>query len=129
MREIRCSELPPGRTHELLVLFRRWCRRDAHDGVIAVGRNNLPGFPAQAVRRLPGLDRTHPPPELLPEHNDTAIRDSQVLQAMNRNGPLRDLGLIVAGLALARLVGLSRELAGEHDGTIRPPRRRGFWGL
>ena len=44
---------------------------------------------------------------------------------MDGDRPLTDLGLVVTGLPLARLVGVaSSELAGEHDVTIGPPRRR-----
>ena len=52
-----------------------------------------------------------------------------MLQAVDGNGPLTDLGLIVAWLPLARLVGISGELAWEHDVTIGPPRWRGVWSL
>ena len=58
-----------------------------------------------------------------------AIGGPKVLQAMDGNGPLTDLGLVVTGLPLARLVGVSGELAGEHDVTISPPRWCGTWGL
>ena len=44
-----------------------------------------------------------------------------MLQAVDGDRPLTDLGLVVAGLPLARLVGISGELAGEHDAAIRPP--------
>src|SRR5712691_12850156 len=113
MFEIGLCQLPPSRAHELLVLRRRRCRRDTHDRVIAVCRNNLAGFPAQAVGSLPCLDGANTPPELLPEHNDAAIRGPQVLQAVDGNRPLTDLCLVVAGLALACLIGISGELAGE----------------
>ena len=125
MCEIGLRQLPPGRVHKLLILLGCRCRRDAHDGVIAVCRNNLAGFLAQAVRSLPCLDGANTPPELLPEHNDAAIRRPQVFQAVDSNRPLTDLGLVVAGLPLARLVGISGELAGEHDVAIGPPCRRG----
>src|SRR5216683_8048100 len=115
MFEIGLCQFPPSRAHELLVLRRRRCRRDTHDRVIAVCRNNLAGFPAQAVGSLPCLDRAHTPPELLPEHDDAAICGPQVLQAVDGNGPLTDLGLVVAGLPLARLVSISSELTGKHD--------------
>src|SRR4051812_15896538 len=110
MCEIGLSQFPPSHPHELLVLLRRRCRRDTHDSVIAVRRDNLAGFPAQAVGSLPCLDRANTPPELLPKHDDTAICGPQVLQAVDGNRPLTDLGLIVAGLPLARLVGISSEL-------------------
>src|SRR2546428_11733604 len=129
MCKIGLRQLPPCRGHDLLVFLRCWCRRDMHDGVIAVCRNNLAGFPAQAVGSLPCLDSANTSPELLPEHDDAAIRGPQMLQAVDGNGPLTDLGLIVAGLPLARLVGISGELAGEHDVTIGPPRWRGAWSL
>src|SRR5213593_1771798 len=107
MCEIGLRQFPPSRAHELLVLLRGRCRRDMHDRVIAVCWNNLAGFPAQAVGSLPCLHRANTPPELLPEHDDAAIRGPQMLQAVDGNGPLTDLGLIVAGLLLARLVGFS----------------------
>src|SRR3989449_9963749 len=129
MCEIGLRQFPPCRAHELLVLFCRGCRQDTHDRIIAVCRNNLAGFPAQAVGSLPCLHCANTPPELLPEHDDAAIRGPQMLQAVHGNGPLTDLGLIVAGLLLARLVGFSSELAGEHDVTISPPRWRGAWSL
>src|SRR5262249_13929512 len=129
MCEIGLGQLPPSRAHELLVLRRRRCRRNTHDRIIAVCRNNLAGLPTQAVGSLPCLDCTNTPPELLPEHDDTAICGPQVLQAVDSNGSLTDLGLVVAGLPLARPVGISGELAGEHDVTVSPPRRRGVWGL
>src|SRR5262244_3354556 len=83
----------------------------------------------QYVGILPCLDSANTPPELLPEHNDAAICGPQVLQAVDGNGPLTDLGLVVAGLALARLIGICGELAGEHDVTIGPPRRGDIGGL
>src|SRR5262245_26012118 len=129
MFEIGLGQFPPSRAHELLIFLHGWCRRDTHDRVIAVCWNNLAGFPAQAIGRLPCLHSANTPPELLPKHDDTAICGPQVLQAMDGNGPLTDLGLVVAGLPLARLVGVSGELTGEHDVTISPPRWRGTWGL
>src|SRR5712691_2959839 len=111
MCEIGLRQFPPSRAHELLVILCRGCRRDLHDRIIAVCRNNLAGFPAQAVGSLPGLHRANPPPELLPEHDDAAIRGPQMLQAVDGNGPLTDLGLIVAWLPLACLIGTSGELA------------------
>src|SRR5262249_33669980 len=92
-------------------------------------RNNLAVLPAQAVGGLSCLDRTNTPPQLLPEHDDAAICGPQMLQAVDSNGSLTDLGLVVARLPLPHLVGISGELAGEHDVTISPPRRRGAWGL
>ena len=46
-----------------------------------------------------------------------------MLQSVDGDGPLRDLGLVVAGMPLAFLVGFRGELAGEHDAAIGPPRR------
>src|SRR5215475_486990 len=112
MCEIGLRQFPPSRTHELLILRRRRCRRDTHDRVIAVCRDKLTGFPAQAIGSLPCLHRANTPPELLPEHDDAAIRGPQVLQAVDGNGSLTDLGLVVTGLPLARFVGISSELAG-----------------
>ena len=83
-----------------------------HDGVIAVCRNDLAGFPAQAIRSLTGLDGANAPPELLPEHDDAAIGGPQVLQAVDGDRPLTDLRLVVAGLPLTGLVG-SRRRAGR----------------
>src|SRR5262245_55226252 len=128
MCEIGFRQFPASRAHELLVLLRRWCRRDAYDGVIAVCRDKFVGFPAQAVGSLPCLDCMNPPPEPLPEQNNAAICSPQMLQAVDGNGPLTDLGLIVAGLPLARLVGVSGKLTGGHV-SISPPHRRGAWGL
>src|ERR671935_824904 len=100
MCEIGLRQFPPSRAHELLVLLRRRGRRDTHDGVIAICWDNLASFPAQAVGSLPCLDRANTPPELLPKHDDAAICGPQMLQAVDGNGPLTDLGLIVAGLSL-----------------------------
>src|SRR5215813_13960811 len=107
MCEVGLRQFPSSRVHELSILFGRRCRRDTHDGVIAVCRDQLVGFPAQALGSLPCLYRTNTAPELLPEHDDAAIRDPQVLQAVDGNRSLSDLGLIVAGLPLASLVGIS----------------------
>ena len=59
-------------------------------------------------RGLARLDGANAAPDLLPKHGDAAIRGAQMLQAMDGNRPLPDLGLIVAGLPLARLVGVAR---------------------
>src|SRR5215475_15925425 len=109
MREVGLCQFPPSRVHELSILFCRRCRRDTHDGVIAVCRDKLVGFPAQALGSLPCLYRTNTTPELLPEHDDAAICGSQVLQTVDGNRPLTDLGLVVAGLPLARFVGIRGE--------------------
>src|SRR5215471_6976975 len=102
MCEVGLCQFPPSCAHELLILFCRRCQRDTHDGVIAVCWDKLAGLPAQAVGSLPRLYRTNTTSELLPEHDDTAICGPQVLQTMDGNGPLTDLGLVVAGLPLAR---------------------------
>src|SRR4030095_7012419 len=120
MVEIGLGPLPPRCAHELLICLHSRCRRNTHDRVIAVCWNNFAGFPAQAIGSLPCLNSANTPPELLPKHDDTTICGPQVLQAMDSNGPLTDLGLVVTGLPLARLVGVSGELAGEHDVTISP---------
>src|SRR5262245_50678371 len=128
MCEIGFRQFPPSRTHELLVRLRRRCRRDTYDRVIAVCRDKLAGFPAQAVGSLLCLDCVNPPPEPVPERNNASIRGPQMLQTVDGNGPLTNLGLIVTRLPLARLVGVSGKLAGGHV-SIRPPHRRGAWGL
>ena len=97
MFEIGLGQFPPGCTHELLIFLHSRCRRNTHNRVIAVCWNNFAGFPAQAIGSLPCLNSANTPPELLPKHDDTTIRGPQVLQAMDGNGPLTDLGLVVTG--------------------------------
>gem|GEM_PF-3908828 len=97
MFEIGLGQFPPGCTHELLIFLHSRCRRNTHNRVIAVCWNNFAGFPAQAIGSLPCLNGANTPPELLPKHDDTTICGPQVLQAMDSNGPLTDLGLVVTG--------------------------------
>src|SRR5207248_2329175 len=68
-------------------------------------------------------------PDLVAEHGDAAIRRAEVLQAVDGDGPLRHLGLVVTGAPLTFLVGFRGELAGEHDAAIGPPSRGHTFGL
>jgi hypothetical protein len=76
MGEIRFSQFPPRHTHELPVIHRRRCGRDAHDRVIAIGTDDRAGFPAQAVRSPPALNRADTMPKPLPKHDDPTVRGS-----------------------------------------------------
>jgi hypothetical protein len=60
---------------------------------------------------------------LVAEHGDAAIRRAEVREPMDRDGPLRNLGLVVAEVPLTFLLGFHGELAGERDVAIGPPRR------
>jgi hypothetical protein len=51
-------------------------------------------------------------PKLLPEHDDPAVRGRQVLQAVNGDRSLTDLGFVIAGSPLT-LVGIGGELGRE----------------
>jgi hypothetical protein len=94
MCEIGLGQFLPGHAHELPVLRRRWGRGDTHSCVVTVGRHNPAGFPVQAVESLPCLDGANASPELLPEHSDAALHGPQVLQAVDSNRRLTDLGFI-----------------------------------
>ena len=100
MSEIGFCQFPPSRAQELPVILSRRCWWDAHDRVIAVRTDDRPGLPARAVGYSPVLGRADAAPKLLPEHGDPAVRGSKVLQAVNCNWPLADLGLVVAGSPL-----------------------------
>src|SRR5260370_4940711 len=93
-------QFPPGPAHELPVILRRRCGRDAHDRVIAIRGDDRAGFAAHAVRSSPVLDRVDTVPKLLPEHDNPAVRGPQVLQAVNSDRPLTDLAFVVAGFPL-----------------------------
>src|SRR5262245_61401038 len=49
----------------------------------------------------------------------------EVLEAVDGDRPLAHLGFVVAGVGVARVVGASGELTGEHVVAIRPPRGGG----
>src|SRR5215469_12453499 len=68
MSKIGLCQFPPGRAHELPVLLRRRCGRDAHYGVVGVRADDRVGFPAQADRSSPVLDRSDAMAKQLPEH-------------------------------------------------------------
>jgi hypothetical protein len=57
-------------------------------------------------------DRVNSTPKLLPEHDDPAVRGRQVLQAVNGDRSLTDLGFVIAGSPLT-LVGIGGELGRE----------------
>src|SRR5262249_50863488 len=94
-----------------------------HDRVVAVRRRDRSGDPRRAIGRFPGLHGADALPELVPEHDDPSIRGPEVLEAVDGDRALTDLGLVVAGLPLTRLVSIGGELAGEHDIAICPPVR------
>jgi hypothetical protein len=79
--------------------------RHAHNGVITVCWDDCAGVTAQACGVMTGLHGPYAPSRLASEHHDPAISGANMLQSVDGHGPLRDLSLIVAGLALAGLVG------------------------
>ena len=128
MGEIRFCQFPPGRAHESPVILSRRCGRDAHDRVIAIRADDRVGFPAQPVRSSSVLGRSDTLAKQLPEHGDSTVRGSQVLQAMDGDRPLTDLSFVVAGLPLTRFVRIGGELAGRHN-VVGPPSWRDARGL
>ena len=106
MPEVGFGQSPPGLAQELSVRLRRGGRRRGHDRVITVGRDDHPGVATQTCGVAPAWTARMPRPDLLPEHGDAAIRGAQVLQGMDGDRPLPDLGFVVAGLPLTRLVGV-----------------------
>ena len=73
MRQVGLCQRPPRRAHEVAVLLGRRRRRRMHDCIIAVGWDEGPRDPAEALGVATGLDGANPPPELLPKQDDIAI--------------------------------------------------------
>src|SRR5262249_23069697 len=87
-------------------------------------------IPVETLRIVPGLHGTNTPADLLPKHDDPTIRGTQVLQTMDGDGPLPDLGLVIPGATLTGLVRVRFwQLAGEHDVTVGPPGGCDSWRL
>src|ERR1700732_4015827 len=84
---------------------------------------------AQATGFIACSDGPDAASDVVTEHAHPAIRRADVLKPMDRDGPLRDLGLVVAGVPLTFLVGFLGELAGEHDVAVGPPCRGPAFGL
>src|SRR5208282_712367 len=87
------------------------------------------GLVAQATGFIAFSDGPYAASDLVAERGDAAIGGAEVLQAVDRDRPLRDLGFEVTGVPLTFLVGFRGELAGEHDAAIGPPRRGHTVGL
>jgi len=124
MGEIGPCQFPPSCAHKLPVILRRAGGRDAHDRVIAICSDDRSLSPAQAVWSSSALDPADAMAKPLPEHDDPAVRRAKVLQAVDGDRSLTDLGLVIAGLPLTRLIGIGGKLARGHDVAIRPPFRR-----
>src|SRR5262249_60531236 len=96
----------PRRTHQLPILFGSRAGRDIYDGVIAVGRDDGAGLSTQPLRRFTSFHGANAPADLLSEHDDPAIRGTQVLERVNSHRPLADLRFVVSGAALTGLMGV-----------------------
>src|SRR5262245_50348148 len=130
MLEIRLSQRLPSSPHEVLLLLRCVGRSDTHHRVITIGWNDGPSISVDTLRIVPCLHGTNTPANLLPKHNDSAIRGTQVLQTMDGDRPLPNLRLIISRATLTGLIGVRFwKLAGEHDVTVGPPGWRGSWCL
>src|SRR5262249_18685196 len=98
--------------------------------IITIGRNDGPSISVDTLRIVAGLHGTNTPADLLPKHDDPAIRGTQVLQTMDGDRPLPNLRLVISRATLTGLIGARFwELAGEHDVTVGPPGWRHSWRL
>src|SRR3984893_255750 len=121
--------MPSGLAHQPPIRRRGFRRRYMHDCIVTVGRDDFAGAMAQPDGVAAGADGPDAASDLIAEHADAALRRAEVLQAVDRDRPLRDLGLVVAGVPLTFLVGIRGELAGEHDVAVGPPFRGPTFGL
>src|SRR5262249_53010852 len=99
-------------------------RRHSNNRIVAISWDNCVGDVAEARGGVAGFDGPDAAPDLATEHADPAIRRAEVLQAVDRDRPLRDLRFVVSGAPLTSLVGIRGDLPGKHNVATGPPRRR-----
>src|SRR5436189_4742647 len=100
MLEIAFGQPPPGLAHQLPIRHRIFRGRHSYDCVVTVGWNNFAGAMAQPDGVATGADGPDASSDLVAEHAHPTVRGTEVLQAVDGDGPLRDLGLVVAGVSL-----------------------------
>jgi hypothetical protein len=76
-----------------------------HDCVVTVSGYDRAVVTAQTNGFVSCFDGPYAASDLVAKHADAAICSAEVLQAVDGDGPLRDLGFIVPGVALACLAG------------------------
>ena len=94
-----------------------------HHGVVAVRGNDRIGT-KEALGVGAGRYRVDPPLELAAEHRNAAVAGTEMLEVVDGDRPLPDLGLVVTRLALTFFVDVAaRQLGRQHQVAIEPPGR------
>jgi hypothetical protein len=104
------DDAPCGVVIRLTVHCRIVLGQPTYDRVVAVGRDDGAFFAAQIREGMAVPDGPNAAPDQVAEYADPAIGGAEMLQAVDGDGSLRDLRLIIAGMPLTFLIGSRGDL-------------------
>src|SRR5262249_33475683 len=121
--DIAFRQSPSGLTQQLVVQFRRLCRRHADHRVVAISRNDV-AIAEHTNWIAARLHRADPTTDLVAEHRQSAISRGEMFETVRSDGALRYLRFDVVPPTLTLLTVGGATLAGWHDAALAPPIRQ-----